>query len=50
MSNPFPAMKPRQLLRVLQSLGYEEVPRDGGSHRWLVAQGGPGCDGRSTSL
>ncbi|WP_322751697.1 MULTISPECIES: type II toxin-antitoxin system HicA family toxin [unclassified Frankia] len=42
MSSPFPAMKPRQLLKVLARLGYGEGSRDaGGSHRWLEAPGRP---------
>jgi len=42
VSNPFPAMKPSELLRVLGRLGYgEQMPRTSGSHRWLVADGRP---------
>ncbi|WP_045875542.1 type II toxin-antitoxin system HicA family toxin [Pseudofrankia sp. DC12] len=40
MSNPFPAMKPRELLRVLAQLGYVEV-RTSGSHQRLEAPGRP---------
>jgi predicted RNA binding protein YcfA (HicA-like mRNA interferase family) len=38
--NPFPSLKGRQMLRILGSLGYEEV-RCRGSHRRLTADGRP---------
>jgi predicted RNA binding protein YcfA (HicA-like mRNA interferase family) len=41
VSNPFPALKAAQLLRVLRSLGYEVQEHRGGSHRWLRARGRP---------
>lgn len=44
MSNPFPSLKTRQLLKVLAGLGYAEDPASrasGGSHRRLVAAGRP---------
>ncbi|MFF3438005.1 type II toxin-antitoxin system HicA family toxin [Streptosporangium sp. NPDC002721] len=38
MPNPFPSLKPQELLRVLLALGYEEVACKG-SHRKLVCEG-----------
>lgn len=38
--NPFPSLDKRQMMRVLRSLGYEEI-RCKGSHRRLAAEGRP---------
>ncbi|MEU9885318.1 type II toxin-antitoxin system HicA family toxin [Sphaerisporangium sp. NPDC051017] len=38
MPNPFPSLKPQELLRILLALGYEEVACKG-SHRKLVCEG-----------
>lgn len=38
----FPAMTAGKLLKILQKLGYQEVPDSGkGSHTWLEAEGRP---------